>query len=422
MTSPDPPGRVLLIAPTHTYRAGAFLAAAGRLGIPVTVASERPHALTGLNPAGFLQVDFEDPEAATEAILAFAGTYPLDAVIAPEDDGLILAAMASDALTLSAGRLPAVRAARNKLAMREQLAQAGLPSPWYQAFPVEADPTAVARQVPYPCVVKPLSLSGSRGVIRADTPEGFAAGFRRVAEIVRQPEVAAREGAMARRLLVEGYLPGQEVALEGLIDGGELQVLAIFDKPDPLEGPYFEETIYVTPSRHAEAVQQALAEAAGQAAAALGITSGPIHAEMRFSGRDVWVIEVAPRSIGGHCARALRFAGGLSLEELTLQQALGRGSGGIQREKSASGVMMIPIPRAGVLDSVEGQDSALKVPGIEEILISIGTGQPVTPLPEGNQYLGFIFARSDGPSQVEAALRAAHGRLRFDIIGSHQEE
>ena len=267
--------RLLLLMKTHTYRAGAFLDAAERLGVPVVIGSEQVHVMAAIQPDRHLALDFQDLEAATDSIIDFDGEHPLRAVLAPEDDGVLLAAMASDALQLSHNQVQSVAAARNKYLMRQMLERAGLPTPWYRRYPLSADPTEIASQVPYPNVVKPLSLSGSRGVVRADNPEQFRAAFARVVSILNQPEVAAQQGAMALHVLVEAYLPGIEVAVEGLLTGGKLQVLAIFDKPDPLEGPYFEETIYVTPSRLPAQQQAALIHAVAAGAEALGIMDGP---------------------------------------------------------------------------------------------------------------------------------------------------
>ncbi len=407
--------RVLLLMKTHTYRAGAFLAAAEALGLPAAIGSEQAHVLAAAQPGRHLALDFQDLESATDTIVEFSREFPLAAVLAPEDDGVLLAAMASDALQLSHNQVQAVAAARNKYLMRQVLAEAGLPTPWFRRYPRPADPADFAAEVPYPNVVKPLSLSGSRGVIRTDDPDGFCAAFARVAALLSQPEVAAEQGVMADHILVEGYIPGVEVAVEGLVSAGGLQVLAIFDKPDPLEGPYFEETLYVTPSRLPAPPQETLIAAVAAGAEALGIQDGPVHAELRLNDDGAWLIEIAPRSIGGYCARALRFDQGQSLETLILRQALGQDVTGIERERAAAGVMMIPIPRAGVLQDIRGQQAARAVPGVDEILLTIPPGQQVLPPPEGNQYLGFIFARAGSPAEVEAALRAAHARLEFAI-------
>jgi biotin carboxylase len=280
--------------------------------------------------------------------------------------------------------------------MRAALAEAGVAQPAFGD-----DPT----QVGFPCVLKPLTRSGSQGVIRADTAEEAAEAAVRIRAILGDPEA---------ELLVERFVPGEEVAVEGLLSDGELEVLAVFDKPDPLDGPYFEETIYVTPSRKPPAVLAEVHAATARAAAALGLREGPVHAEMRV-GSEVTVLELAARSIGGLCSRSLRFGLGVSLEEVILRHALGLPPEHLRREERASGVMMLPIPRAGTLNEVRGQDEARAVEGIAGLEISIARGKPVVPLPEGDRYLGFMFAKAGTPEQVEAALRQAHAKLDVDI-------
>lgn len=400
---------------TTTYRANAFLEAARRLDLPVVVGSDRPQVLAAANPGGHLTLDFRAPETASRAIAEFAKDYPIRAVLAADDDGVILAAMASAALGLPHNPVDAVSAARNKHLMREILAKAGIQSPRFERFWTDEDPLEVASRVSFPCVVKPLFLSASRGVIRADDAAQFIAAFRRLVAILCRPEVAAQGGALARQILVETFIPGVEVALEGLLTKGQLRVLAIFDKPDPLDGPFFEETVYVTPSRLPLAVQDTIAACTAKAVEALDLREGPVHAELRVNDHGPWIIEIAPRSIGGRCSRTLRFGAGLSLEELILRHAIGLEVESFERERRAAGVMMIPIPQAGILRKVVGQEEAEKVPGIEEVGVSIPVGQEVVPLPEGTRYLGFIFAREETPERVEAALCEAHRRLTFII-------
>jgi biotin carboxylase len=299
--------------------------------------------------------------------------------------------------------------------MREALARAGVRAPAHCAFALDEPAEAVARAVSFPCVLKPLRLSASRGVIRADDAASFARAHARLAALLRTPEIRIAKDSEDERILVEEYVPGAEIAVEGLLDRGALRVLAIFDKPDPLEGPYFEETIYVTPSRLPRAAQDEVAAATAAAARALGLVTGPVHAELRVNKRGAWVIEVAARSIGGLCARSLRFGLGMSLEELILRHALGEPVGAIERESAASGVMMVPIPRAGILRDVRGVEEARRVRGIAEVTIDVKPGETLVPLPEGARYLGFLFARGAAPADVEAALRRAHAALSFEI-------
>jgi biotin carboxylase len=405
--------RILLLISTTTYRADDFLLAAERLGLEVVkgIDTGPAPAVRGMTPLG---LDFRNPQAAVRAIVRYARSHALQAVVPVDDSGTRIAALASQALSLPHNAPEAVFAARDKHRMRQLLASAGVPSPAFRLHEIGEDPAAVAASAAYPCVLKPTSLSGSRGVIRADDPAGFVAAWKRLGPILRD---ASREAGVgdALHVLVERFIPGKEFALEGLLARGRLQVLALFDKPDPLDGPFFEETIYVTPSRLPPATQAAIAECAGRAAAALGLREGPIHAELRRNEEGPWVVEVASRSIGGLCGRILRFGTGMTLEELILRHAVGLEIPTTSREVAAAGVMMIPIPASGVLLEVAGVEEAERVPGIEAVEIMPRTGHLVTPLPEGGSYLGFLFARGSTPALVENALREAHGRLRFTI-------
>lgn len=416
-------GQILLLATTRTYRAGAFLDAARELGVPVTVGSERPQSLASLNPKGHLTLPFHRPDEAVALVARFHASHPVDAVVAADDDGVVLGALAGAALGHPHNPVAAVRACRNKHEMRRVLASASLPGPTFEAFSLGEEPAEVARRVEYPCVLKPLALSASQGVIRADDAAQFQVAWRRIARIL---DASRGTDALSDEVLVESFLPGREVALEGLLTGGELRVLALFDKPDPLDGPFFEETLYVTPSRLALEVQDEVVQATAHAAQALGLRHGPVHAELRVHHDGARLLELAPRSIGGLCSRALRFESTaplrqwgrpFSLEEVLLRHALGREVESLQREKPASGVMMIPIPRLGTLRRIHGRDQARQVPGVEEVRLTIPVGQRVVPLPEGNRYLGFLFARDDSPRGVERALRRAHERLEFEIEG-----
>ena len=405
--------RVLLLMPATTYRAADFVEAGVRLGVEVTVGSDQRQALEEAAPGSSVTLDFRDAEAATRQVVAFARERPLRAVVGVEDETTVLAALAGEALGLPHNPVESVRCARDKHRMREVLRRAGLRVPEFARISLSEDPLQAARRIAYPCVLKPLSLSASRGVIRADDPEAFAAAFRRLKALLELPEVAGKGEEAARWILVESYIPGGEVALEGLLVEGRLRVLALFDKPDPLEGPFFEETIYVTPSRLPGRFQREITDCVARTAAALGLREGPLHAELRINDEGAWPLEVGARSIGGLCSRALRFGAGISLEELILRHALGMEIETLERERRPAGVMMIPIPRGGVLKEFRGLDEARAVAGIEEVTQSIPIGQTVVPLPEGSRYLGFIFARADSPKAVEEALREAHRRLEI---------
>lgn len=404
------PPRVVLLASPATYRSGAFLAAARRLGLEAVQATDTPEVLAerwGMP----LALDFARPEAAVAALAAYAEQHPIDAVLALDDSATMLAARAAAALGLPHNDPDAALAARDKWVMRQALRRGGVPVPEFRRYPLTADPRTVAGEIPFPVVLKPTTLSGSRGVIRADDRNAFVQAWERTRRIV------LREGASPENgeLLVEQYLPGVEVALEGLLTGGTLQTLALFDKPDPLEGPFFEETIYVTPSRLPEATRAAISARTREAAAALGLREGPVHAELRINDDGVWLIEIAGRSIGGLCSTVLEFGAGVSLEELILLHAVGRPLPPTERAAGAAGVMMIPIPKAGMLRGVSGIEDAKAVAGVTGVEITAPLNQPVVPLPEGASYLGFIFARDETPQRAEQALRQAHARLAFRI-------
>jgi biotin carboxylase len=405
--------RVLLLIPSRTYRTHDFVAAASRLGVEVVVGSEHRPALASLMEGRHLRLDFRDVEASTERIVAFAQSRPLAAIVALDDAGTLLAAAAARALALPHNSVEAVEATRDKARMRKQFEEAGLLTPRFTTAHIDEDPQAIASRVRYPCVVKPLDLSGSQGVIKVDHVGAFPSVFARVAAIV----AACRHNGMRPSVLVEDFIPGEEVAVEALLRGGALEVLAIFDKPDPLNGPFFEETIYVTPSRLTDERQAQIHQTTARAARALGLTDGPIHAELRLNDAGIWMLEVAARSIGGLCSRTLRFGSGISLEELILRHAAGLAMPAHDRERRAAGVMMLPIREQGRLRAVEGQSEAKRVPGIDGLVITIPPGEPLVPLPEGDRYLGFVFARAESPASVETALRQAHAELRVVTDG-----
>ncbi len=408
--SPEGRSKVVLLMSPATYRAGAFLGAAERLGLEVVQAIDLPETLADYWHVA-LGLDFTRPEEAAARLVAEVREHPVAAILSVDDSATLVAATASAALGLPHNDPASALAARDKFVMRERLAAAGVPVPAYRRVPLAADPVVLAAEVIYPCVVKPLRLSGSRGVIRADNPAEFAAAFERTRRLL----MAEGYGLEDSSLLVEQYLPGVEVALEGLLTGGELRVLALFDKPDPLEGPYFEETIYVTPSRLPVATQPAIAACTAEAAAAIGLREGPVHAELRINDEGVWLIELAGRSIGGLCGSVLEFGTGIGLEELILRHAVGLPLPSTERVGEAAGVMMIPIPKAGLLRAVRGQDEAARVPGVTGVEITAKLNHPLVPLPEGASYLGFIFARAETPAEAEAALREAHAKLEFKI-------
>lgn len=406
--------RVLLLTSSTSYRSGDFLAAARRLGLCVTLASDRLPALPEPGAGELLQVDLQQPGEGLSQILEHARVHPVDAVVGTGDDVSKLAASAARALGCVHASLAAVEQAADKHRFRQRMARSGLPTPQFRLLSLSCDLPAAAAAASYPCVLKPLHLGGSRGVIRADDATGFVHAARRIHRLL--DSLAALTSRRQREsLLVEAFIPGQEVALEGLLIAGRLKLLALFDKPDPLHGPFFEETLFVTPSRHCVATQARVIDQVQRAAAALGLAHGPVHAELRVDGESVTLLELAPRSIGGLCARSLRFAPGMSEEELILRQALGWPVHNFSRETRASGVMMIPIPGAGILRGVDGVDAARQVSGIDDVVIAMGVGELLVPLPEGDRYLGFLFASANEAQEVEMALRRAHERLRVRV-------
>ena len=406
--------RVLLLLPTTSYRNQDFLDAAHNLGVDIITAADYCHQLAPLWGMSPIQaVPFDQPEVALKQVLAVLGS-PLDAVLAVDDSGLELAALLRVQLHLP-GNLPAaMRVTRDKLAFRRLLQAGGLNCPDFYHLNDhhnDADQTpALQAPLQFPVVVKARQLSASRGVIRADTPQAF----KQAVQSVQGIQIKADRDAAQLGLVVESFIPGREYALEGLLVEGRLRVLALFDKPDPLDGPYFEETLYITPSRLPQDKQDEISQTVQRACALAGLVSGPIHAEMRLNARGVWLLEIAARSIGGLCGRMLRHALGMSLEELILRHALNLPLPQAQLAE-ATGVMMIPIPKRGVFHGVRNLDDALRVANISDIQITAQPGQVITPPPEGASYLGFIFARATSADAVESALRQAHQRLVFDI-------
>ena len=429
------PARILLITPPGSYRVHAYLEAARDLGLEMLVASEGEHSLVPeLN--GGVRVDLADPAAVVERVLAAHCSRPIAAVVATDDATVEIANRAAAALGLAHNAPSAARTTRRKDLARAALAAAGLPVPKVRRVDLRRPIRPQLDGIEFPCVVKPLAMSASRGVIRADNLLGLEAACRRSGAIAAGASAGTSAGAMAsvtaaavtgaaagaeerHTLLVESFVAGPEIALEGMLASGELSVLAIFDKPDPLDGPFFEETIYVTPSRLPRSVQALAAERVCEGCAAYGLTEGPVHAELRIHDGDAWIIEIAGRTIGGDCARLFTFGAGTGLEHLVLQRALGRAPDGpLRGDSRAAGVLMIPTPGAGTLRRVEGVMAASRIPGIREVSIAVREGYELIPLPEGGTYLGFVFALGDDPAGVEASLRRAQGTIRAIVAPS----
>ena len=406
--------KLLILASKLGYQTRGFAEAADKLGIEVVFGTDRCHKLDDPWGDGALALHFEKPREAAEEIGREMKAKLPDAILALGDRPPSTAAIAAEAFGIRGNPVRAVEICRNKLRQREALAAAGLPVPEFFAFGTTENIASVLPRVKFPCVLKPLGLAASQGVVRANNREEFVQAAERIRNLLASPEIQVLRGAELDSILVETYIPGREVAVEGLLTGGRLRVLAIFDKPDPLEGPYFEETIYVTPSRLPPEMQAAVSDCATRTVRALGLVTGPVHAEFRVNERGPWVLEAAPRPIGGLCSRALRFGPArLSLEELLIRHALQLGGDDAEREDAASGVMMIPVPRGGIFEGVDGIDEAERVFGIDEIRITARLRDYVAAWPEGSSYLGFIFARAAKPEDAERALREAHAKLQF---------
>ena len=424
--------------PTTTYRAHPFLEAARRMNLEVVVGSDFCKVLAEEWDVP-LSLRLRYVSQAVDEIVDYAREHPLDAIIPVDDYTTEIAARACKVLGLPHNSPEAAIAARNKYRMREMLSAAGIWCPCFARFDLSLPVEEIALEQRYPCVLKPVLLSGSRGVIRADSPDGFIEAFRRIGRILES--ASDRPPSLdpdAHRIMVESYMPGREVALEGLLNDGRLCVLALFDKPDLLEGPFFEETIYVTPSRLPKETQEAVSDTVQRASTAVGLTEGPVHAELRVHHGEARIIEIAGRSIGGLCSRVLEYGLGVSLEELILRHALGqdvdgvdrnaqgrsgadRGTDGLDRQveagknPGAAGVMMLPVPEGGLFQGYDGVEEAKKTPGVEDVVVTAKEGDMLTPLPEGAGYPGFIFAKGDEPGQVEQVLRKAHGRLQMRV-------
>ncbi len=406
--------RILLLAATSAYQTDDFRRAAAALGVEVVLGTDRCHVLAQTWPQGALALDFRDPEHAAAQIADSEDASRIAGVVATDEKTALIGALAAERLGLPCNPVEATRATGDKLRLRQRLAEAGVEQPAFRLASLGDDPAVLARELRFPVVIKPRHLSTSRGVMRADTALELADRFARLARLLQDPELVARDPEAAGSVLIEEFVAGPEVAFEGVLRAGRLQALALFDKPDPLDGPFFAETIYVTPSQLPVATQRAIETRVAQAAAAIGLCEGPIHAELRLGTGSPLVIEVAARSIGGLCGRALRFGAGISLEELIIAHALHR-EPSYARTADATGVLMLPVPRAGVLRAVDGIEVASQVPGVREVTITARIGEEVVPLPEGNKYLGFVFAAGEQPEQVIAALRLADEALRFTI-------
>ena len=427
--------RLLLFTNKLGYQTRSFEEAARKHDTELVYVTDRCHQLKDPWGDRAIAVHFESAHSAAANVVEALHGKSVDGILALGDSPSVAAAYAARELGISYNHPAVVEACRSKFLMREVFRETGLKTPWFRVINLEPLPEPALLGISYPCVLKPLSLSASRGVIRANNRDEFVTAAQRIRKLLESPEIRATREAHLDQILVEGYIPGREVAVEGLLTDGVLKILAIFDKPDPLEGPYFEETIYVTPSNLTESQQLAIQKCAAESARSIGLTRGPVHAEFRIHSEgtaddQVWPLEIAARPIGGLCARALRFIESenqtienknaneqarIGLEELLLLHSLDLPLSTWIRERMASGVMMIPVPSSGVLESVHGEEAARGTPRITELLITARLHDYIEAWPEGASYLGFLFASAETSQEVEKALRAAHAKLRFTM-------
>lgn len=406
--------RLLLVAATTGYQTRLIAEEARSHGIEPVLATDRCHRLEDPWGDQAIPVHFQEPEKSAEEI-ARELKEPVQGVLALGDTTVQVAAAAAKLLGLPFHPPEAVHRARDKYLAREAFSRAGLRVPRYRTISLRAEAEAVAQQIDYPCVLKPRALSASQGVIRADSPGEFIEAFCRIKRLLADPHLRGGVHGPVQDVLVEDYIEGKEFAVEGVLNRGRLKIFAIFDKPDPLCGPYFEETIYTTPSREPEQVQRLIADTVEKAVRALGLYHGPIHAELRVNREGAWMLEVAGRPIGGLCSRVLRFEPDRTLEQVLVLHAVGEDIEPVQLRKEAAGVMMIPVPRAGIYAGVRGLEKAKQVDLVESVIITAKEGQKILLWPEGSSYLGFIFARGSGAEAVEQALRRAHAQLEFQL-------
>ena len=397
---------MVLIAPPQSYRITPYLNAIRQMGASALLVSSGKYSLVSELAQG-IHVDFADALVVDTIIHHLADTPP-QAVLGTDEISVEIAAKVAAAFGLAYNNPRGTLLARRKDLARLCLKDAGLPVPDFFVGDLTALLSSCPCPVAFPLVVKPLALSGSRGVIRANNLDELHHALLRIDAILRQEY--PQDAFERQQVLLEAFIPGPEVAVEALLNRGKLQILAVFDKPDPLNGPYFEETYYVAPSRLSAVLLERVETRLTECCVAYGLSEGPVHAEFRLHDQDAWLLELAARTIGGECARLVELYTGSSLETLVVQNALGMRMEA-NRSAHSVGVLMIPIPQAGLLRRVEGVLEASQILYIEHLEISIHAGYELVPLPEGNSYLGFIFARAPSPELTEQALRHAHGCL-----------
>tara|TARA_B100000029_G_scaffold205290_1_gene203248 strand:- start:93 stop:1346 length:1254 start_codon:yes stop_codon:yes gene_type:complete len=404
---------VILIIPSASYRTGPFMNAIKKLDLKVLVISDKSQVFSGKYPDNLIIINFNHWKDKSVEISKWAKNNGLKAVIGVDEESIVLAANLSNFLNVDHNSIESVLLTKNKYLMRTELKKTGLCSPWFKIFSIYESSNKIINEISFPCVIKPTFLSGSRGVMRVNTKKELSEGIKTLNELLSLDELRKRGGKQSDYIMIEEYIPGKEVAIEGIVSEGKLTMLAIFDKPELLEGPTFEETIIVTPSVLTKKIQYSLLETLQVVVKALGIVKGPVHAEARINKNGNYILECASRSIGGLCSKVLEFQGGISLEELILRSYLGRN---IEKSKligNARGVMMMPTEKKGILKEIGGVKDALVVNGVTDLQITVKPGEKLQPLPKGDRYLGFIFAEGNDQEFVINALKNAWSKIEI---------
>lgn len=399
--------RLLLISHHNSYRIASYIKAAKNLSLDVTIASQGKHSLV-TEVADGLHVNFDDTESALKEIIKENNKKPFAGILGSDDQTVELAAQAAKVLHLPHNPPEAAQYSHRKDLARAKLTLADRNVPFHCLLNLTKPIKNQIIDLPLPCVVKPLNMSASRGVIRVDNTEQLKVACERLRPILADsPNIFEQT-----HILIEAYIDGIEIAYEGYLQNKKLNTITIFDKPDQLTGPYFAETIYVTPSSLDNDLQLAIKMEIEKSCKAYGLVTGSIHAECRIDKNNkVWILEIASRTIGGDCARILD-NNNYSLEEMAILLSIGKNIT-IKKSKKARAVMMIPIKQKGLLKRVEGLSLANKVKHIDSIDIIINQGHELIPLPEGNQYLGYIFSSADTSEKATEAIRMAYDILTF---------
>ena len=404
---------VILIIPSGSYRTNAFMNAVIKLDLKVLVITDKSQVFSEHYPENVITMNFQLWKDWLDIIREWSERYDLKAVIGVDEESIILAARLSESLCIEHNSLESVKITKDKYLMRRELKKFGLIGPWFKRFSVHKQPQEIFSEISLPCVIKPTFLSASQGVFRVNSLEEFMGGFEMLIDLLSQDEMKMLGGDKANWILVEEFIPGKEVSIEGIVNNGILKDLAIFDKPEPLDGPTFPETIFVTPTILDEHVQLSILETAQTALKALNIVKGPVHVELRINNNGNYILECAARSIGGLCSKILEFKGGMSLEELILCSSLGRNVEKTKLIERAKGVMMMPIEKRGILREIIGIEAALSVRGITDLQTTIRLNEILEPLPKGGRYLGFLFAEGKDQDMVKKVLKKAWSKIEL---------